>query len=864
VFYAEFDIVVGPKVCFQSPQKFMHFDVDVTSEDVNHALEETFQSVAPKAEEKQQPAMGGEGAKHNHTGKRTNTKDNSSYDDDISQKDPDEYWNWSPNPKKAMIIEHEVSDMSSQITLPSSGHKDDRRNDDASLSNIVGTASGMEGGEEGESAGAKDLLSGKPSHERKKSGISVTDVADEPTKNDVTNTTVQSTHSRNPSFATHEGDTSTIDTELLQNSIFAATSEYIITGNELANQTITVSTHGMHILSRPMIICDTQRYERNSLLFAVGFVLRRNIDPRPYWPVLSNLSSTFRSMEVESEFLSHHRTRPQIQIVLEDILVSLNSKRKDCHLLLDNANLLNLHLFRPPPPPTPPVPDYAVPILLRPEWQLQMYDWDLTINWIVPHIDGCKFVKQIAVSTEVDMEMVRACLRVLRHHGVLAHVDVFRYSNVYECGKAGLFTGTTGKKAEEMKLLDAAFWYSAKAKYVRKAQQMYRAASNNRNSPNYMLNSPSNNMSRRLHPHMSTLHSLDLSVPASSTSSKRRSIKEDMSAPRSFPSRPEHITIKEDHSMDEDAPPDTTSKGATGDHCTNSSHSKEIDMMKKALAQLYSSCSRNESFGEMFLAKIEGKTDPSQKADHVGEQIVAKNFVDSTLTPLHEASEPESVASSEVKRENQSRRTKNDINWKLAFDYFDHRRVITYGVVHGLIRRVHQYPLAYEIGTDGDEANASCNERESVNSNVDKDDATDDFSNMDFSEPYMDEQEPYMDEQYHMPVEMSTIEEAAASAAKLALDERSRSTSYSASPLLQGISPLPLTSRDDVILNQFAQKELHLRSKKLLLERIALAMDGTRCDDELSCMFEVPIEKLVEMLQATGRWNVISLFSCTD
>ena len=66
-----------------------------------------------------------------------------------------------------------------------------------------------------------------------------------------------------------------------------------------------------------------------------------------------------------------------------------------------------------------------------------MFDWDLTINWIIPHIDGCKFLKQIAQSSEVDMELVRACLRVLRHHGVLAHVDIFRYSNVYESTPLG-------------------------------------------------------------------------------------------------------------------------------------------------------------------------------------------------------------------------------------------------------------------------------------------------------------------------------------------------------------------------------------------------------------------------------------------
>ena len=45
------DIVVGPRVCFQSPHRFMQFDVDVGDEDVRRALEETFQAVMPEEED---------------------------------------------------------------------------------------------------------------------------------------------------------------------------------------------------------------------------------------------------------------------------------------------------------------------------------------------------------------------------------------------------------------------------------------------------------------------------------------------------------------------------------------------------------------------------------------------------------------------------------------------------------------------------------------------------------------------------------------------------------------------------------------------------------------------------------------------
>jgi hypothetical protein len=154
-------------------------------------------------------------------------------------------------------------------------------------------------------------------------------------------------------------------------SIFDSTSEYIITGNELAGKIINLSTHYMHILTRPTVISN-ECYERNSLLFSVGFVLRRAEDPRTFRPLLSKWASTLRSMEVESRFLTDPTTRLQIQPMLDRLLVSLNSAKSECHLLLNEANLLSLKRFRPPKAPASPVPDHAVPILLRRDWELHL------------------------------------------------------------------------------------------------------------------------------------------------------------------------------------------------------------------------------------------------------------------------------------------------------------------------------------------------------------------------------------------------------------------------------------------------------------------------------------------------------------
>jgi hypothetical protein len=155
-----------------------------------------------------------------------------------------------------------------------------------------------------------------------------------------------------------------VDDDSQELSIFDATSEYIITGNELAEKMINLSTHNMHILTRPTAIAD-ERYERNALLFCVGFVLRRAKDPRPFRPLLCKWADALRSMEVENQFLTDPTQRPKLQLMLDRLLVSLNSSQCECNLLLDSANALYLRAFRPPKPPAPPVPDHAVPILVR-------------------------------------------------------------------------------------------------------------------------------------------------------------------------------------------------------------------------------------------------------------------------------------------------------------------------------------------------------------------------------------------------------------------------------------------------------------------------------------------------------------------
>jgi Nitrogen permease regulator 2 len=165
-------------------------------------------------------------------------------------------------------------------------------------------------------------------------------------------------------------------------SIFDSTSEFIITGTELTSKIITLSAHSWHVMTRPTIISNS-RYERNTHLFSVGFLLRRAADPRPFRPLLSKLATTLQAMEEESWFLSRPEYRPKLQTLLERVLLSLNSPEHECNLLLSASSALHLKLYQTPTPETSPVHDYQVPILLRRDLQLQMVRFerhDMTRN----------------------------------------------------------------------------------------------------------------------------------------------------------------------------------------------------------------------------------------------------------------------------------------------------------------------------------------------------------------------------------------------------------------------------------------------------------------------------------------------------
>lgn len=529
-------------------------------------------------------------------------------------------------------------------------------------------------------------------------------------------------------------------------SIFASCSDFIITGSELTGNILNLSTHQIHVLSRPTLISD-ERYERNALLFSAGFVLRRTEDPRPFRAVLNQLSSSLADAEHETQFLSRPDTRPHVLRVLEELLLDLNSPSWECHVHLDTANVVNLKLFHPPKPPTKPVPEYAVPILLRRDRHVQQYDWDLAINWVSLHVDGVLNSRQIAKVAEVDLDMVLQCLRVLRHHSVIALVDMFFFTNRYE---------STERAAEMLAgqhpdLLQAAVHFCTRGTgsghdgVGTQGGGVGNRRVSHQGGTDWSPSLLSNNSDQ--HYHRSVGGGIIAPEMASSPGGGGGSA--------SYDDRHHagggyfHVSPRYHRSsLDSNAAiaEFSSSPGTTRPPLLRP---EEETAMKTALAELYCACHASVSIGDLWIRLLSSSTD----------------------------------AASNVKR------------WRRAFQKIDHRRFTSFGLVHGLLRRMHCYPMVLHSTFDEEE-------RELLSATTPEAET----SGASYEFPTLSRERP--------------VRSASAG---------SQSRHQQATP---AVRQAPTNPRDD---------------RKTAL-RVAYLMDGTRCDDEIVSVIGRPLEELLEMV----------------
>lgn len=397
------------------------------------------------------------------------------------------------------------------------------------------------------------------------------------------------------------------------------------------------------------------------------------------------------------------------------------------------------------------------------------------------HIDGAKHARRISTKSEVDMEMVRACLRVLKHHGVIALVDMFFYSNRYECTEraAAMLAG------KEPRLLQDAFDFSAKH-HILEYQSSFGGLSDSHHSA--------------LNPTNSSNHERPFSPIPTFSSSISGSVK------GSSPKVCSVVAAQEVH--------------------TSGVLRRKQKKMKAALAELYCSCNRKVSLGELLIAKTtELKTTASASVKNGGGSATtrADNRVTSTAKSFdgklgslpddeglwsnsHRLNPAGSDAMSPYDG-NQNFQKAHDLNsavdWKEVLEQFDHRRFATFGIIHGLLRRVHNYPLA--VSNDAQPSGV-----------------------------------PYSFEQ-NSEISHATFGNESAKKIKSSLqDRRGSSTGFR------------------------TKTESNEKDLTDLVSQLVLSMDGTKCDDELVCMFEKPLEKILDLVRTVGNKRVVSIYATAE
>lgn len=282
------------------------------------------------------------------------------------------------------------------------------------------------------------------------------------------------------------------------------------------------------------------------------------------------------------------------------------------------------------------------------------YDWDLAINWVVMHIDGVANAKQISKKSEVDMEMVRACLRVLKHHGVIALVDMFFYSNRYE------FTdrATAMLAGKEPELLQQAIEYVVKvpvdsSRHSEPVSHEYVRASEGIPGPTFSSRSPVS----------------------------------------SFPPAPDRLS-------------GAAMRGIPTVRDTEAH--RNDNMLRSAIAELHCACTRNVSFSDLWVSLIMSSSRARSKNEGTatGERNNLSRFGSLQWSSRRELSgfsdynESGTLSPSDLGYMDKSRGqlfARHNIDWKTVFGMFDHRRWAIFAVVHGLLRRVHNYPLVLDL-----------------------------------------------------------------------------------------------------------------------------------------------------------------------
>eukprot|EP00475_Leptophrys_vorax_P006246 TRINITY_DN13837_c0_g1_i1.p1 TRINITY_DN13837_c0_g1~~TRINITY_DN13837_c0_g1_i1.p1 ORF type:complete len:453 (-),score=109.56 TRINITY_DN13837_c0_g1_i1:70-1374(-) len=220
--------------------------------------------------------------------------------------------------------------------------------------------------------------------------------------------------------------------KFIASDVFTQVSDYIIPDNELCFKFITLNVEKCVIAGYPVRI-ENKKYHRNQLLFNVGVVVKPEADTGRFEPICRKLGETFKSLELENEYVFDQTKRAALPEILVQIFCDLKSNG-ECTTRFDSANIITLKILPALDPPGM-IHDHEVPILVKEINPPLVKFWDLTLHQILPFLDGTNHVKKIAKLANVDSSFVKTCLRQLVYYNLVKMIDIFQFSNIYRINK---------------------------------------------------------------------------------------------------------------------------------------------------------------------------------------------------------------------------------------------------------------------------------------------------------------------------------------------------------------------------------------------------------------------------------------------
>ncbi|KAJ4375460.1 Nitrogen permease regulator 2 [Didymella sp. IMI 355093] len=242
---------------------------------------------------------------------------------------------------------------------------------------------------------------------------------------------------------------------------FSSVTQYLIPTQQFCDRLITCCVNHHRIIGYPVCIKEEKKYERNEFIFNFAVVISENeADWACYGQVVRKLGRLLRGLEEQGGFLSKEEdgvwdddnvglgiggggmddsmggsgfgagSGSKVYALCEMVLEDLNNYA-ECMIPIDDSNTINLKLF-PTRPPPPPVLAHQVPLLTMSLAGLQSpISSDLTLNRVLPYINGVNSISRIAQLADTDLSLTRRAVQHLVYYGCLVLLDIFSFSAIY-------------------------------------------------------------------------------------------------------------------------------------------------------------------------------------------------------------------------------------------------------------------------------------------------------------------------------------------------------------------------------------------------------------------------------------------------